>query len=102
MNACVTVIKLGGLVTVQHTVLWVKGLSHKILLGWDFMRYRGCTPDPTAGCLKMQQGDILFGKSRTAAPVKAESLRPDRTAGSRVRETIEKILPSEQEASSSH
>ncbi|KRZ53183.1 hypothetical protein T02_2327 [Trichinella nativa] len=82
----------------QHTVLWVKGLSHKILLGWDFMRYRGCTPDPTAGCLRMQQGDILFGKSRTAAPVKAESLRPDRTAGSRVRETIEKILPSEQEA----
>ncbi|KRY22623.1 Transposon Ty3-G Gag-Pol polyprotein [Trichinella patagoniensis] len=76
-------IKLGGLVTVQHTVLWVKELSHKILLGWDFMRYRGCTPDPTAGCLRMQQGDIPFGKSHTVAPVKAESLRPDRTARSR-------------------
>ncbi|KRX37343.1 Retrovirus-related Pol polyprotein from transposon 17.6 [Trichinella murrelli] len=76
-------IKLGGLVTVQHNVLWVKGLSHKILLGWDFMRYRVCTPDPTAGCLRMQQGDIPFGKSRTVAPVKAESLRHDRTARSR-------------------
>ncbi|KRX58998.1 Retrovirus-related Pol polyprotein from transposon 17.6 [Trichinella sp. T9] len=92
-------IKLEGLVTVQHTVLWVKGFYHKILLGWDFMRYRGCTPDPTADCLRMQQGDIPFGKSRTFVPVKAESLRPDRTARSRVRETIEKMLPSEQEAS---
>ncbi|KRZ82083.1 hypothetical protein T08_9129 [Trichinella sp. T8] len=60
-NACVTEIILGGSVTVQHTVLWVKGLSHKILVGWDFMRYHGCTPDPTAGCLRMQQGAFRLG-----------------------------------------
>ncbi|KRZ88626.1 Transposon Ty3-I Gag-Pol polyprotein, partial [Trichinella sp. T8] len=59
----------------------------------------GSVGDPTAGCLRMQQGDIPFGKSRTVAPVKAESLRPDLTARSRVREAIEKMLPSEQEAS---
>ncbi|KRY24553.1 hypothetical protein T03_17575 [Trichinella britovi] len=32
-NACVTEIILGGLVTVRHIVLCVKGLSHKILFG---------------------------------------------------------------------
>ncbi|KRX32789.1 hypothetical protein T05_2495 [Trichinella murrelli] len=41
-------IVLGGTVRVQHTVLWVKGLSHQFLLGWVFMRSHGCTPDPVA------------------------------------------------------
>ncbi|KRZ58227.1 Retrovirus-related Pol polyprotein from transposon 17.6 [Trichinella nativa] len=60
-NACVTKIILGGLVTVQHTVLWVKGLSHKILLE----------------------------KSQAVVAVRAESPRPDRTAHSRLRKAIE-------------
>ncbi|KRX83990.1 Retrovirus-related Pol polyprotein from transposon 17.6 [Trichinella sp. T6] len=47
------------------------------------MRYHGCTPDPTAGCLRMQQGDIPFRKSQAVVAVRAESPRPDRTAHSR-------------------
>ncbi|KRX32551.1 hypothetical protein T05_6057, partial [Trichinella murrelli] len=78
-NACVTEIVLGGLVTVRHIVLY-----------------------PTAGCQRMQQGDIPFGKSDAVPTVRAESPRSDRTAHSRVREAIEKMLPSAQEASGSH
>ncbi|KRZ66322.1 hypothetical protein T10_11187 [Trichinella papuae] len=81
-NACVTEIILGGLVTVQHTVLWIRGLSHKILLGWDFMWYHRCTPEPTAGCLRMQQGNISFRKSHAVVPVRAESPQPERMAHS--------------------
>ncbi|KRZ01580.1 hypothetical protein T11_14756 [Trichinella zimbabwensis] len=84
-NACVTEIAFGRSVTVRHTVLCVKELSHTILLGWDFMRYHGCTPDPTAGCLKMRQGNIPFRKSHAVAP-----------------EAMEKMLPSEQESSDKH
>ncbi|KAL1233385.1 hypothetical protein TPS_04447 [Trichinella pseudospiralis] len=47
-------------------------LSHKILLGWDFMQYHGFTPDPRAGCLTMRQGNILFQKSHAVALVTAE------------------------------
>ncbi|KRZ70301.1 hypothetical protein T10_7894 [Trichinella papuae] len=84
-NACVTEIAFGRSVTVRHTVLCVRELSHKILLGWDFMRYHGCTPDPTAGCLRMRQGNIPFRKSHAVAP-----------------EAMEKMLPSEQESSDKH
>ncbi|KRY05271.1 hypothetical protein T03_5610, partial [Trichinella britovi] len=66
------------------------------------MRYHGCIPDPTAGCQRMQQGDIPFGKSDAVPTVRAESPRSDRTAHSQVREAIEKMLPSEQEASGNH
>ncbi|KRX61949.1 hypothetical protein T09_9510 [Trichinella sp. T9] len=66
------------------------------------MRYHGCVPDPTAGCQRMQQGDIPFGKSDAVPTVRAESPRSDHTAHSRVRKAIEKMLPSEQEASGSH
>ncbi|KRX70464.1 hypothetical protein T06_14280, partial [Trichinella sp. T6] len=72
-NACVTEIILGNSVTVQHTVLFVKELSHKILFGWDFMRYHSCTPDPTAGCLRMRQGNIPFLKSHAVALFTADS-----------------------------
>ncbi|KRZ49542.1 Retrovirus-related Pol polyprotein from transposon [Trichinella nativa] len=82
-NACVTEIILGKSVTVQHTVLYVRELSHKILLGWDFMRYHGCTSDPTAGCLRMRQVGAYGSPS---------------SAGS----SMEKMLPSEQESSGKH
>ncbi|KRX13115.1 Retrovirus-related Pol polyprotein from transposon, partial [Trichinella nelsoni] len=86
-NACVTEIILGKSVTVQHTVLCVRELSHKILLGWDFMRYHGCTPDPTAGCLRMRQ---------------VESPQSELMAHHPAQEAMEKMLPSEQESSGKH
>ncbi|KRY26122.1 hypothetical protein T03_15295 [Trichinella britovi] len=52
-NDYVMEIVLGGTVRVQHTVLCVKGLSHQFLVGWDFMRSHGCTPDLVANCLRI-------------------------------------------------
>ncbi|KRY10678.1 Retrovirus-related Pol polyprotein from transposon [Trichinella patagoniensis] len=101
-NACVTEIVLGKSVTVQHTVLCVRELSHKILLGWDFMRYHGCTPDPTAGCLRMRQGNIPFLKSHAVAPVRAESPQSELMAHQPAHEAMEKMLSSEQESSGKH
>ncbi|KRZ65375.1 Retrovirus-related Pol polyprotein from transposon, partial [Trichinella papuae] len=101
-NACVTEIAFGRSVTVRHTVLCVKELSHKILLGWDFMRYHGCTPDPTAGCLRMRQGNIPFRKSHAVAPVRAESPQSELMAHHPAQEAMEKMLPSEQESSGKH
>ncbi|KRY49994.1 hypothetical protein T03_10640 [Trichinella britovi] len=46
------------------------------------MRYNGCIPDPMAGCQRMQQGDIPFGKSDAVPPVREESPRSDHTAHS--------------------
>ncbi|XP_003369167.1 conserved hypothetical protein [Trichinella spiralis] len=94
MNAYVTEITLGELVTVQHTALWERGLFHKILLGWDSMRYHGCIPDPTAGYLRMQQG--------SPTPLHAISPQPELIAHSRVRKAVEKILSGEQEANGKH
>ncbi|KRY74202.1 Retrovirus-related Pol polyprotein from transposon [Trichinella pseudospiralis] len=100
-NACVMNIAFGNSVTVQHTVLWVKELFHKILLGWDFMRYHGCTPDPT-GNLRMQQGNIPFRKSHVLAPVRAESPQSELMAHHPAQDAMEKMLPSEQESSGKH
>ncbi|KRX44645.1 hypothetical protein T09_2810, partial [Trichinella sp. T9] len=86
MNASVTEIVLGNSVTVQHTVLCVRELSHKILLGWDFMRYHGYTPDPTAGCLRMR----------------AESRQSEFMGHQTAHEAMEKMLSSEQESSGKH
>ncbi|KRY05579.1 hypothetical protein T12_10453, partial [Trichinella patagoniensis] len=77
-------------------------LSHKILLGWDFMRYHGCTPDPTAGCLRMRQGNIPFLKSHAVAPVRAESPQSELMAHHPAQEAMEKMLSSEQESSGKH
>ncbi|KRY42282.1 Retrovirus-related Pol polyprotein from transposon 17.6 [Trichinella spiralis] len=101
-NACVTEIILGKSMTVQHTVLYVRELSHKILLGWDFMRYHGCTPDPTAGCLRMRQGNIPFRKSHAVALVRVESLQSELMTHQPAQEAIEKMLPSEQGSSGKH
>ncbi|KRZ50518.1 Retrovirus-related Pol polyprotein from transposon 17.6, partial [Trichinella nativa] len=101
-NACVTEIVLGKSVTVQHTVLFVKELSHKILLGWDFMRYHSCTPDPTAGCLRMRQGNIPFRKSHAVALVRVESPQSELMSHHPAQEAMEKMLPSEQESSGKH
>ncbi|KRZ48049.1 Transposon Ty3-G Gag-Pol polyprotein [Trichinella nativa] len=101
-NACVTEIILGNSVTVQHTVLCVRELSHKILLGWDFMRYHGCTPDPTAGCLRMRQGNIPFRKSHAVALVRVESPQSELMSHHPAQEAMEKMLPSEQESSGKH
>ncbi|KRZ05965.1 Transposon Ty3-I Gag-Pol polyprotein [Trichinella zimbabwensis] len=101
-NACVAEIVLGRSVTVQHTVLCVKELSHKILLGWDFMRYHGCTLDPTAGCLRMWHGNIPFRKSHAVAPVRAESPQSELMAHPPAQEAMEKMLPSEQESRGKH
>ncbi|KRZ17900.1 hypothetical protein T11_16281 [Trichinella zimbabwensis] len=98
-NACVTEIAVWRSVTFRHTVLLVRELFNKILLGWDFMRYHGCTLDPTAGCLRMRQGNISFRKSHAVAPVMAESPQFELMAHHPAREAIEKMLPSEQESS---
>ncbi|KRX36669.1 hypothetical protein T05_15565 [Trichinella murrelli] len=95
-NACVTEIVLGKSVTVQHTVLCIRELSHKILLGWDFVRNHGCTPDPTAGCLRMRQGNIPFRKSHAVAPVREESPQSELMALHPAHVAIEKMLSSEQ------
>ncbi|KRZ01709.1 hypothetical protein T11_5086 [Trichinella zimbabwensis] len=85
MNACVTEITFVGLVTLLHTVLWVRGLSHKMLLGWDFMRYHVAT----AGCLSMQQGNIPFSGSYAVAPLRSVVYpQPERVAPNRLREAI--------------
>ncbi|KRX48538.1 Transposon Ty3-I Gag-Pol polyprotein [Trichinella murrelli] len=101
-NACVTEIVLGKSVTVQHTVLCVKELSHKILLGWDFMRYHCCTPDPTAGCLRMRQGNIPFLRFHSVTPVRAESPQSELMAHHPVQEAMENVLSSEQDSSGKH
>ncbi|KRX53889.1 Transposon Ty3-I Gag-Pol polyprotein, partial [Trichinella sp. T9] len=79
--------------------LCVKELPHKILLGWDFMRYHGCTPDPTAGCLRMRQGNIPFPTSHAVVLVRAESLQSKLMAHHTAQEAMEKMLPCEQESS---
>ncbi|KRX39792.1 hypothetical protein T05_15535 [Trichinella murrelli] len=101
-NASVTEIVLGNSVTVQHTVLCVRELSHKILLGWDFMRYHGYTPDPTAGCLRMRQVNIPFLNSLAVAPVRAESRQSELMGHQPAHEAMEKMLSSEQESSGKH
>ncbi|KRX78633.1 RNA-directed DNA polymerase -like protein [Trichinella sp. T6] len=55
------------------------------------MRYHVCTLDPTAGCLRMQQGNILYRKSHAVALVRAESPQPELMAHSQVREAVEKM-----------
>ncbi|KRX42967.1 hypothetical protein T05_11991 [Trichinella murrelli] len=91
-NACVTEIVLGKSVTVQHTVLCVRELSHKIMLGWDFMLNHGCTPDPTAGCLRMRHCNIPFLKSHAVAPVRAESSQSELMAHHPAHEAMVKTL----------
>ncbi|KRZ70482.1 hypothetical protein T10_11081 [Trichinella papuae] len=99
MNECVTEIIFVGLVTLLHTVLWVRRLSHKMLLGWDFMRYHVAT----AGCLSMQQGNIPFSESYAVAPLRSVVYpQPERVAHNRLRKAIKKMLPSEQEVSRNH
>ncbi|KAL1284809.1 DNA damage-inducible protein, partial [Trichinella pseudospiralis] len=93
-NAYVMEIVLGGTVRVQHTVLWVKGLSHQFLLGWDFMRSHGCTPDPVANCLRMRQSSIPFTKPIAVAPVGTKPAN----GRSRILVAMEQMLPKEQEA----
>ncbi|XP_003369578.1 reverse transcriptase family protein [Trichinella spiralis] len=80
----VTEIILGGL---------VRELSHQILLGWDFMRYHGCTPDLTVSCLRMRQGNIPFWKSHSVALLRAEFPQPELLAHQPVQESMEKMLP---------
>ncbi|KRY06540.1 hypothetical protein T12_3948 [Trichinella patagoniensis] len=86
----------------EHTVLCVRELSHEILLGWYFMRYHGCTPDPTVGYLRMRQGNIPFLKSHAVAPVRAESPQSELMAHQPAHEAMEKMLSSEQESSGKH
>ncbi|KRZ82075.1 Transposon Ty3-I Gag-Pol polyprotein, partial [Trichinella sp. T8] len=93
-NAYVMEIVLGGTVRVQHTVLWVKGLSHQFLLGWDFMRSHGCTPDPVANCLRIRQSSIPFTKPIAVAPVGTKSAN----SRSQILVAMEQMLPKEQEA----
>ncbi|KRX33626.1 hypothetical protein T05_12920 [Trichinella murrelli] len=93
-NAYVMEIVLGGTVRVQHTVLWVKGLSHQFLLGWDFMRSHGCTPDPVANCLRIRQSSIQFTKPLDVAPVGTKSAN----SRSQLLVAMEQMLPKEQEA----
>ncbi|KRY72126.1 hypothetical protein T4A_14031, partial [Trichinella pseudospiralis] len=93
-NAYVMEIVLGGTVRVQHTVLWVKGLSHQFLLGWDFMRSHGCTPDPVANCLRMRQSSIPFTKPIAVAPVGTKPAN----GRSQILVAMEQMLPKEQEA----
>ncbi|KRX71191.1 hypothetical protein T06_10005 [Trichinella sp. T6] len=66
-------IVLGGTVRVHHTLLWVKGLSHQFLLGWDFMRSHGCTLDLFANCLRIRHYCIPFTKHIAVAPVGTKS-----------------------------
>ncbi|KRX64134.1 hypothetical protein T06_5800, partial [Trichinella sp. T6] len=66
------------------------------------MRYHSCTPDPTAGCLRMRQGNILFLKSYAVAPVRAESPQSEVMAHHPAQEAMENMLPSEQESSGKH
>ncbi|KRZ83130.1 Retrovirus-related Pol polyprotein from transposon 17.6 [Trichinella sp. T8] len=70
-------------------------LSHKILLGWDFMRYHGCIRIPTAGYLSLRQGNIPFRKSHTVAPVRAESPQLELMAHHPAHEAMEKMLSSD-------
>ncbi|KRX29942.1 hypothetical protein T09_2954, partial [Trichinella sp. T9] len=66
------------------------------------MRYHGCTPDPTAGCLRMRQGNIPFRKSHAVALVRVESPQSELMAHHPAQEAMEKMLPSEQESSGKH
>ncbi|KRX93096.1 hypothetical protein T4E_2460 [Trichinella pseudospiralis] len=68
------IVKVGAICSWTLIVLCVRELSHKILLGWDFMQYHGFTPDPRAGCLTMRQGNILFQKSHAVALVDKDGL----------------------------
>ncbi|KAL1236340.1 hypothetical protein T4B_15591 [Trichinella pseudospiralis] len=54
-------------------VIKVKGLSNQFLLGWDFIRSHGCTPDPVANCLRIRQSSIPFTEPIAAAPVGTKS-----------------------------
>ncbi|KRY48794.1 Retrovirus-related Pol polyprotein from transposon [Trichinella britovi] len=93
-NAYVMEIVLGGTVRVQHTVLWVKGLSNQCLLGWDFMRSHGCTLDPFANCLRIRQSSIPFTQRIAVAPVGTKSAN----SRSQILVAMEQMLPKEQEA----
>ncbi|KRX71636.1 hypothetical protein T06_2501 [Trichinella sp. T6] len=85
---------LGGTVRVQHTALWVKGISHQFLLGWDFMRSCGCTPDPVANYLRIRHSSIPFTKPIAVAPVGTKSAN----SRSQILVAMEQMLPKEQEA----
>ncbi|KRZ67057.1 hypothetical protein T08_15376, partial [Trichinella sp. T8] len=66
------------------------------------MRYHGCTPDPTAGCLRMRQGNIPFLRFHAVTPVRAESSQSQLMAHHPVQEAMEKVLSSEQDSSGKH
>ncbi|KRZ81449.1 Retrovirus-related Pol polyprotein from transposon [Trichinella sp. T8] len=66
------------------------------------MRYHGCTPDPTAGCLRMRQGNIPFLRFHAVTPVRAESSQSELMAHHPVQEAMEKVLSSEQDSSGKH
>ncbi|KRX34021.1 Transposon Ty3-I Gag-Pol polyprotein [Trichinella murrelli] len=78
-------IVLVGTMRLQHTVLWVKGLSHQFLQGWYFMRCFGCTPVPSI---------IPFTKHIAVVPVGTKSAN----SRNHISVAMEQMLPKEQEA----
>ncbi|KRZ81474.1 Transposon Ty3-I Gag-Pol polyprotein, partial [Trichinella sp. T8] len=97
-NAYVMEIVIGGTVRVQHMFLWVKGLSHQFLVGWDFMRSHGlprtwsqtvCEYDSPASRSPSPLPWPLWGRN---PPTAGQMLPKKQEAGGKYRLTLSAIL----------